>query len=365
MLQPLLQALVHEAVEEVDLVRAALQHPADDVLDHGLGHVHVAGQIAESHLRLDHPELGGVALGVGVLGAEGGTEGIHIAEGHGKVLGVQLAGHGEAGLFAEEVLRVVHLTVLGLGNVVQIQRGDLEHLAGALTVGAGDDGSLDIHEAAALEELMDGVGRRRADAERGGKQIGAGTQMLDSTQELHAVALLLQGIVRGGLALHLDGVSLHLQRLLGVRCQHHGTADDQGRTHVLRGDLLIIIQLLGGHDHLQILKAGAVVQLDEAKGLHVADGTRPAADRDLFAAQRLLIGEDRCDFHSFHSLSPFLLIFRGTRCAIICFGNILYTAAADFTRRSFGKPPEGSSLRFWHIFFDCRRAAPLWQENRA
>ena len=310
-LQTLPQALVHKAVEEVDLIGAALQHTADDVLDHGLRHVHIACQIAESHFRLDHPELGGMALGVGVLGAEGGAEGVHIAKGHGEVLGIQLTGHGEAGLLAEEILGIVHLAILGLGDVVEVEGGHLEHLAGALTVGAGDDGGLDIDEAPALEELVDGVGRRGADAEGSGEQVGAGAQMLDSTQELHAVALLLQGVIRGGLALHLDGVGLHLQRLLGVRCQHHGTADDQGRSHVLRGDLLIIIQLLGGHDHLQILKAGAVVQLDEAKGLHVADGTRPAADGDLFAAQRFLVGEDRCDSHSFHSLSPFLLIFRG------------------------------------------------------
>ena len=330
MLQTLPQALVHKAVKEVDLIGAALQHPADDVLDHSLGHVHVAGQITEGHLRLDHPELGGVALGIGVLSTEGGAEGVHIAEGHGKVLGVQLAGHGKAGLFAEEVLGVVHLAILGLGYVVEVEGGHLEHLAGALTVGAGDDGGLDIDEAPALEELVDGVGRHGADAERGGKQIGAGPQVLDGAQEFHAVALLLQGIVGGGLALHLDSGGLDLQRLLGVRCQHYGAADDQGRAHVLRGDLLIIGQLPGGHDHLQILKAGAVVQLDEAEGLHIADGTRPAADRDLFAAQSFLIGEDRCDSHSFHSLSPFLLIFRVTCCDMV-----LYTTLLIFTRMSF------------------------------
>ena len=169
MLQTFLQPLVHEAVEEVDLLRAALQHPADDEFDHGLGHVHVACQIAEGHLRLDHPELGGVALGVGVLGPEGGAEGVHIAEGHGEVLGVQLAGNGQAGLFAEEVLAVIHLTVLGLGYVVQIQRRHLEHLAGALAVRAGDDGGLDIDKAVALEELVHRHGRHGADTEGGGE----------------------------------------------------------------------------------------------------------------------------------------------------------------------------------------------------
>ena len=252
-----------------------------------------------------------MALGVGVLGAEGGAEGVHIAKGHGEVLGIQLAGHGKAGLLAEEILGIVHLAILGLGDILEVEGGHLEHLAGALTVGAGDDGGLGVDKAALLEELVDGVSRHAPHPEGGGEQVGPGPQVLDGAQKLHAVALLLQGVIRGGLALHLDGVGLHLQRLLGVRCQHHGTADDQGRTHVLRGDLLIIIQLLGGHDHLQILEAGAVVQLNEAKGLHVADGTRPAADGDLFAAQRFLVGEDRCDSHSFHSLSPFLLIFRG------------------------------------------------------
>ena len=308
-LQTLLQPLVHEAVEELDLLRAALQHPADDVLDHGLGHIHVTGQVAEGHLRLDHPELGGVALGVGVLGPEGGAEGIHIAEGHGEVLGVQLAGHRQAGFLTEEVLGVVHLPVLGLGDVVQIQGGHLEHLAGALAVAAGDDGGLYIHETPALEELMHCVGRHGAYPERGGEQVGTGPQVLDGPQEFHAVTLLLQGVIRRGLSLYLDAVGLHLQRLLGIRRQHHGALDDQRRAHVLCGDILIVGQLLGGHDHLQVLEAGAVVQLDEAKGLHVADGACPAAHGHVLAAQGLLIGEDRGNSHSFHIILTFSMFF--------------------------------------------------------
>ena len=300
MLQTLLQPLVHEAVEEVDLLRAALQHPADDVLDHGLGHIHVTGQVAEGHLRLDHPELGGVALGVGVLGPEGGAEGIHIAEGHGEVLGVQLAGHGQAGFLTEEVLGVIHLPVLGLGDVVQVEGGHLEHLAGTLAVAAGDDGGLYIHKTPALEKLMHRVGRRGADAERGGEQVGAGPQVLDGPQEFHAVALFLQGIVRRGPALHGDLGSPQLQGLLGLRRQHHGAPDDQGRAHVLSRDFLIIMQFIGAHDHLQIAEAGAVVELDEAEGLHIPDGAGPAAHGDLLAAQLLLVGKDGCDFHAIH-----------------------------------------------------------------
>ena len=92
---------------------------------------------------------------------------------------------------------------------------------------------------------MHGIGRRAANPEGGGKQIGPGTQMLDGPQELHAVALFLQGIVRRGPALHGDLGSPQLQGLLGLRRQHHGAPDDQGRAHVLPRDFLIIMQFIG------------------------------------------------------------------------------------------------------------------------
>ena len=233
MLQPLLQALVHEGVEEVHFVRALFHDVVDDILDHGLGGVHVVPQVGKGHLGLYHPELGGVALGVGVLRPEGGAEGVYIAEGHGEVLGVQLAGHGQAGLAAEEILGVVHFAVRRLGHVVQVQGGHLEHLPGALAVAGGDDGGVDVDEAPVLEEAVDGVGGGAAHPEGGGEQVGPGPQVLDGAQELHAVALLLQGVVGGGGALHRDGGGLHLKGLLGIGGEHHGATDDQGGAHVL------------------------------------------------------------------------------------------------------------------------------------
>ena len=38
--------------------------------------------VGEGNFRLDHPELGGVAGGVGGFGAEGRAEGVDVAEGH-------------------------------------------------------------------------------------------------------------------------------------------------------------------------------------------------------------------------------------------------------------------------------------------
>ena len=301
--QPLHQPLVHEGVEEGHLVGALLHHIVDDVFDHGLGHVHVVRQIGERHLRLDHPELRRVALGVGVLRPEGGAEGIHAAERHGEVLRVELAGHREVGPLAEEILRPVHAPVLEPGRIGHVQGGHLEHLSSALAVAGRDDRGVHIDEPAVLEEAVDGVGRHRTHPEHCGEQIGAGAQVLDGAQILHAVALLLEGIVRRGRALHRDGSSLHFQGLFGLGREHHGAGDDQGGAHVLSGDLFVVVQDAGVHDHLEVLEAGAVVEFDEAEGLHVPDGLGPPHDGDGLSVEASAVGKDGGDGDAIHMRS--------------------------------------------------------------
>ena len=97
--QPRLDALV----EEGQIRGAVLQGVADQVAQELLGEGAVGGEVGESHLRLDHPELGGVATGVGVLGAEGRAEGVDVGKGGGEELPLELAGDGQPGLLAEEV----------------------------------------------------------------------------------------------------------------------------------------------------------------------------------------------------------------------------------------------------------------------
>ena len=76
---------------------------------------------------------------------------------------------------------------------------------------------MDVDEAAILEEAVDGVGGYTAHPKGGGEQVGSGAQVLNGAQELHAVALLLKGIVGGGGAFHDHGFCLQLKGLLGVR----------------------------------------------------------------------------------------------------------------------------------------------------
>ena len=284
-----------------------LQHIGNDVLQHILLHTHQILQIGKSHLRLDHPELSGMAGGVGVFRAESGTKGIDVAEGHGEGLTVELAGDGQVGGLAEEVLGEIHLAVLGQGDVLQVHGGDLEHLAGTLAVGAGDQGRVDVDEVTLLEELVDGVGGQGADAEHSLEGVGSRAQMGDGPQELHGVALGLQGEVAGGGALDLDGGGLDLEGLLGAGSQHQLAGDDQGGADVDLADLLeigdgIIIDDLDGGE------VGAVVQDDEAKllaGTAVAD---PAADGDGLAGVSFGVLEKLTDADEFHSESTFLVV---------------------------------------------------------
>ena len=60
---------------------------------------------AVGDLRLDHPELGQVAAGLGFLRAEGRPEAVDLAQGQRSALDVELAALGEEGFVAEVVDR--------------------------------------------------------------------------------------------------------------------------------------------------------------------------------------------------------------------------------------------------------------------
>ena len=67
----------------------------EDVLEERLGEVGVGGEIGERDLGLDHPELGEVAAGVAVLGAERRAERVDLRQRQAVGLDVELAADGE------------------------------------------------------------------------------------------------------------------------------------------------------------------------------------------------------------------------------------------------------------------------------
>ena len=270
------QTLVHELVQEGHLLGRVLQHVADDIFQHGFRGVHVVFQVSEGHFRLDHPELRRVARGVRVLGAEGRPEGIDVAEGHGEGLAVQLSAHGQVRFLAEEVLREIDGAVFSARRGVRVERGHAEHLARAFAVAAGDEGRVHVNEAALLEEAVDRVRRKAADAEDRTEEVRAGPKVRDRPQEFDAVRLRLQRIVRRGCAFDGDLLRVDLERLLRFRRQDEFSFHDEARADVDVLDLVKVRECLV-IDHLDGIEGGPVVQHDEAESLGVSAVSRPSA----------------------------------------------------------------------------------------
>ncbi len=218
---------------------------------------------------------------VALFGPEGGTEGVHVAEGLAEGLHVQLAADSQVGGLAEEILRIVHFAAFGLGHVFQRQGGHLEHFARAFAVAGGDEGRMHVHKAPLRKESVEQLRRQRADAEHRVEGVRPGTQVGDGAQVFEGVALFLQGIVGGAQAHHFDLGGLELKGLLHAGGGHQITLGPDGaaQRHLQRvGEVrrLAVLQ----HD-LQVFEVGAVVQLDKAERLAVAHGAHPAGNGNV------------------------------------------------------------------------------------
>ena len=226
-----------------------------------------------------------MAWRVAVLGAEGGAEGVHVAEGQRHALAVELAGNGQAHGLGKEVLVKVHAAVRQARRVARIQCGDAEHLARTLAIAAGEDGGVYVDKAAVVEEAVDGLRRQRAHAEGALEEVGARPQMLYGAQVFQRVALFLQRIVAGALAKHGEGRGLEFKGLLHLRGGDDLALGFDGRAHAdLFRHFVVVFQLVRLEDDLQVLKIAAVVELHEGKRLRFAHGAHPA--RHLYARAR-------------------------------------------------------------------------------
>ena len=198
--KPVKQSLVNKAVEELQLVRAALHNGSYYVFYHCLGNFHVSGQVAEGHFRLYHPELRRMARREGIFRPERGAEGIYIAESHCKRFAVKLSAHGQISFPAEEILAVVNLAVLGLGQVIHVKRCHAEHFARAFAVARGDERGMHIKEAALVKEAVYGLRHNAAHPECRLEHVRAGPKVLNGAKVFKAVPFFLKGIVPVALA---------------------------------------------------------------------------------------------------------------------------------------------------------------------
>ena len=186
----------------------------------------------------------------------------------GPKVAVQLSADSEIRLLAEEILAEVDIARFGLRDIGEIEAGDVEHLAGALSVAGSDERGVDIDKAALLEVLMDRVGDQGADTECCLEHVGAGAEMRDGAQILHGVALFLKRVIGSAGALDGDLGCLDLERLLCLGRSDQCAADHQGCADLDFRDLGEVRHVVVVDD-LQLVKVSSVADHQEAEGLGV------------------------------------------------------------------------------------------------
>ena len=302
--QALNESLVNKIIQELELFRAALHDVADHIANHGFSEFHVIFEVRKGDLRLDHPELGRMALGVTLLGAESGAESIDIAESHAESFAVQLAGYGQIGGLAEEVFLEIHIALVVTRRISGIQSGDTEHFACAFSITGCDQRCMHVYEATLAKEAVDALCRDRTDAEHRTEQVGARAQMCLCAQVFDSMTLLLQRVGRISHADDCDLIGFQLEWLFHFRRQAQRAFHADGTA---QGDLDDLTEV--GHtfvqDNLQVLKETAVIHFNKGKCLAVTHGAHPAGYGDLASVSRCAAVQvmDQIAFHRFTLLS--------------------------------------------------------------
>ena len=124
------------SIEERQVVLPLLQQRLEGVLQQRFRQRRVVRKVGERDLRLDHPELGEMPAGVGVLRAERRPERVHLGQRQAVGLDVELPRHRQERLAAEEILREVDLALGVARQVGEIERRHPEQRARAFRVGA-------------------------------------------------------------------------------------------------------------------------------------------------------------------------------------------------------------------------------------
>ena len=261
------------ALDHLEVGHAALEHAADDEAEEVFGQRHQVIEAGIGELRLDHPELGEVAAGLGFFRAEGGAEAVDLAEGERGALDVELAALGEEGLVAEVVHR--------------------EERRGAFARGGREDRRIGEDEAVVVEIVAGGLDDLRADAQDGGLARRANPEMAMLHQEIDAVLLGRDGIglLLGHALHHFDVLDIELVAAGGALVGADAAGDDDAG---LLGEVLCGLPDFrrdGGLGHDALHGARAIAKDGEeqlAGGAHVVE---PAVQDDGLAFMLLQAGD--------------------------------------------------------------------------
>ena len=272
---PLDQTLFDVLVEKGQIVAAPFQDMPAEVAEEFLGQAGIGLQVGKGHLRLDHPELGGMARGVGVLGPEGGAEGVDIAKGQGVQFPFQLSADRQSSGLGKKILAIINRPGLPR-RIGQVQGGDPEQFAGPFAIVGGDDRGVDVEEAPFGKELVHCLRQGGTEPKYPAEGVGAGPQMGDGPQVLKGVTLFLQGVALVGRPDDLDVPGLQFHRLPRCRRGGHHTGHPHGAAGAEPAHHAIIGQSRIQH-HLQCGLAGTVGQSHETHVLPDPQRTYPAS----------------------------------------------------------------------------------------
>ena len=290
-MQPIEQGVVDHLVEEFEIVCAVFECPSHAVFDEIFFEIHQFREVHEGYFGFDHPELRKVARSVGVFGAERRTEGVDGTECCGAEFAFELAGYGQTGAFAEEIVGVIDFAVGIFLQIIEILRGDLEHLAGTFAVARGDDGTVEVTETVFVEVGVDGHRHLVANAEDGAECVGAQTQMGVLTHVFERLSLLLHGVIAAASAVHFDASGLDFGGLSRTLTFYQRAFNAKARAGGDEFEQFGIKLLNVGHD-LYVFDGRSVVEGDEAYAFAAAAGAYPAFHADfgteICALQQLL-----------------------------------------------------------------------------
>ena len=166
------------ALEHFEFARFVFQDALHDGADEALAEGHDFVELDVGGFGLEHPEFGEVAAGLGFFGAEGGAEGVDLAQGHGDGFGIELAALRQVGFL---VVDVIHF----------------EKRGGAFAGGGGEHRRVGERVALAVHEFARGADGFGANAQDGGLAGRANPEVALIEQEIDAVFFELDGKGRG------------------------------------------------------------------------------------------------------------------------------------------------------------------------
>ena len=171
------QFLIIHFGQEVEIIHAVIECPADAVLNKVLCQLHVFFYFVECHFGFNHPELRQVTRCVGIFSAECWSECINCSQRHSGKFAFKLSRNGEIGRFAKEIVAVIHFSILGQLDIFQVKRSNLKHLSGTFGIRSSDNGRVEIEKSTVVKEFMNSNGHVVTNAEHSSKRIGTGAQM--------------------------------------------------------------------------------------------------------------------------------------------------------------------------------------------